>query len=159
MSDSLTLTAERRAYRTIALIRAFETRVAELYRDGDIPGFVTRLARPGGGRGRRLRRAASPTTTSPPPTAATATARQGRRRRADDGRAVRPADRAAAAARAARCTWPTRRSASSAPTAIVGAGMPLAVGAGLASKLRKQGRVAVAFFGEGAVNQGRSTRR
>jgi TPP-dependent pyruvate/acetoin dehydrogenase alpha subunit len=38
--------------------------------------------------------------------------------------------------------------------AIVGATVPLAVGAGLSSKLRKQGRVAVAFFGEGAVNQG-----
>ena len=38
--------------------------------------------------------------------------------------------------------------------AIVGAGMPIAVGAALASKLRGQGRVAVAFFGEGAVNQG-----
>ena len=38
--------------------------------------------------------------------------------------------------------------------AIVGAGMPLAVGAALASKLLKQGRVAVSFFGEGAVNQG-----
>jgi TPP-dependent pyruvate/acetoin dehydrogenase alpha subunit len=38
--------------------------------------------------------------------------------------------------------------------AIVGASMPLAVGAGLSSKLRRQGRVAVAFFGEGAVNQG-----
>ena len=38
--------------------------------------------------------------------------------------------------------------------AIVGASMPLAVGAGLSSKLLGQGRVAVAFFGEGAVNQG-----
>jgi TPP-dependent pyruvate/acetoin dehydrogenase alpha subunit len=38
--------------------------------------------------------------------------------------------------------------------AIVGATVPLAVGAGLSSKLRRQGRVAVAFFGEGAVNQG-----
>jgi TPP-dependent pyruvate/acetoin dehydrogenase alpha subunit len=38
--------------------------------------------------------------------------------------------------------------------AIVGAGIPLAVGAGLSSKLLEQGRVAVAFFGEGAVNQG-----
>ena len=27
-------------YATMALIRAFETRVAELYRDGEIPGFV-----------------------------------------------------------------------------------------------------------------------
>ncbi len=38
--------------------------------------------------------------------------------------------------------------------AIVGASIPLAVGAGLSSKLLAQGRVAVAFFGEGAANQG-----
>jgi len=37
---------------------------------------------------------------------------------------------------------------------IVGATMPLATGAGLASQLRKDGRVAIAFFGDGAVNQG-----
>jgi TPP-dependent pyruvate/acetoin dehydrogenase alpha subunit len=38
--------------------------------------------------------------------------------------------------------------------AIVGASLPLAVGAGMSSKHLRQGRVAVAFFGEGAVNQG-----
>jgi TPP-dependent pyruvate/acetoin dehydrogenase alpha subunit len=38
--------------------------------------------------------------------------------------------------------------------AIVGAGIPLATGAALSSKLLRQGRVSVAFFGEGAVNQG-----
>ena len=37
---------------------------------------------------------------------------------------------------------------------IVGAGIPLAVGAGLTSKLRDTGGVAVAFFGEGAVHCG-----
>src|SRR3954447_12402098 len=31
---------ERDLYTTMALIRAFELRVAELYRDGEIPGFV-----------------------------------------------------------------------------------------------------------------------
>ena len=40
MTDSPTQTAETARYATIALIRAFETRVAELYRDGEIPGFV-----------------------------------------------------------------------------------------------------------------------
>src|SRR5258708_28840443 len=38
--------------------------------------------------------------------------------------------------------------------AIVGASMPLAVGAALSSKLKGRSSVAVAFFGEGAVNQG-----
>jgi len=37
---------------------------------------------------------------------------------------------------------------------IVGAGPPLACGAGLAAKLRKDGSVSVVFFGDGAANQG-----
>jgi pyruvate dehydrogenase E1 component alpha subunit len=37
---------------------------------------------------------------------------------------------------------------------IVGAGVPIATGAAWASKIRKAGRVAVAFFGDGAANQG-----
>lgn len=38
--------------------------------------------------------------------------------------------------------------------AIVGAGIPVAVGAGLSAKLRGSGQVAVAFFGDGAVGIG-----
>jgi TPP-dependent pyruvate/acetoin dehydrogenase alpha subunit len=38
--------------------------------------------------------------------------------------------------------------------AIVGAGIPIAVGAALTAKLDKSDRVAIAFFGDGAVNQG-----
>ena len=37
---------------------------------------------------------------------------------------------------------------------IVAAGIPLATGAALSAKLRKSGQVAVAFFGDGAVNTG-----
>lgn len=37
---------------------------------------------------------------------------------------------------------------------IVGAGIPLATGAALSAQLRKSGQVAVAFFGDGAVNSG-----
>jgi len=37
---------------------------------------------------------------------------------------------------------------------IVGAGIPLATGAGLSAKLLRSGAVAVAFFGDGASNQG-----
>ena len=37
---------------------------------------------------------------------------------------------------------------------IVGAAMPLATGAGLAARLQESDRVAVAFFGDGASNQG-----
>ena len=37
---------------------------------------------------------------------------------------------------------------------IVGAGIPLATGAALSAKLRRNGQVVVAFFGDGAVNSG-----
>ena len=37
---------------------------------------------------------------------------------------------------------------------IVGAGIPLATGAALSAKLRKSGQVVVTFFGDGAVNSG-----
>ena len=61
----------------MALIRAFETRVAELYRDGEIPGFVhTSLGQEAVAAGVGAALAAT-TTTSPPPTAATATASPG----------------------------------------------------------------------------------
>ena len=39
-------------------------------------------------------------------------------------------------------------------TAIVGANLPLAVGAGLTAKMKKTGRVTLCFFGEGASNTG-----
>jgi pyruvate dehydrogenase E1 component alpha subunit len=39
-------------------------------------------------------------------------------------------------------------------TAVVGAGLPIAVGAGLSAKLRKTDQVVTCFFGEGASNQG-----
>jgi len=39
-------------------------------------------------------------------------------------------------------------------TAVVGAGLPIAVGAGLSAKLRKTDQVVVCFFGDGASNQG-----
>ena len=38
--------------------------------------------------------------------------------------------------------------------AIVGGGIPIAVGAALSAKLQKQDRVAVSFFGDGASNEG-----
>jgi pyruvate dehydrogenase E1 component alpha subunit len=39
-------------------------------------------------------------------------------------------------------------------TAVVGAGLPIAVGAGLSAKIRKTDQVVACFFGEGASNQG-----
>src|SRR5678816_2802528 len=37
---------------------------------------------------------------------------------------------------------------------IVGGGLPIATGAGLAAKMKKSGQVAVCFFGDGASNEG-----
>jgi pyruvate dehydrogenase E1 component alpha subunit len=39
-------------------------------------------------------------------------------------------------------------------TAVVGAGLPIAVGAGLSARLRRTDQVTACFFGEGASNQG-----
>ncbi|MEE9487251.1 MAG: thiamine pyrophosphate-dependent dehydrogenase E1 component subunit alpha [Candidatus Brocadiales bacterium] len=39
-------------------------------------------------------------------------------------------------------------------SAIVGGGLPIAVGTALASSLRKDGRISVVFFGDGAVDEG-----
>lgn len=39
-------------------------------------------------------------------------------------------------------------------SAIVGGGIPLAVGAAMASVMQKQGRISVTFFGDGAVDEG-----
>ncbi len=39
-------------------------------------------------------------------------------------------------------------------TAVVGAGLPIAVGAGLSAQIRKTDQVVACFFGEGASNQG-----
>lgn len=39
-------------------------------------------------------------------------------------------------------------------SAIVGGGIPLATGCGLAAKVRRSGQVTLCFFGDGAVNQG-----
>jgi TPP-dependent pyruvate/acetoin dehydrogenase alpha subunit len=39
-------------------------------------------------------------------------------------------------------------------SAIVGGGIPLATGCGLAAKVRESGQIALCFFGDGAVNQG-----
>jgi pyruvate dehydrogenase E1 component alpha subunit len=39
-------------------------------------------------------------------------------------------------------------------TAVVGAGLPIAVGAGLSARLRGKNQVVACFFGEGASNQG-----
>jgi TPP-dependent pyruvate/acetoin dehydrogenase alpha subunit len=137
----------------MALIRAFETRVAELYRDGEIPGFVhvslgqeavaagaCAALRPDDylttthrGHGHVLAKGADPERMMAELFGKSSGLCGGK------GGSMHVAD-------------PTRGVLGA--NAIVGASLPLAVGAGMSSKLLHQGRVAVAFFGEGAVNQG-----
>src|SRR4051794_24385765 len=150
--------ASRRApldelFATMALIRAFETRVAELYRDGEIPGFVhTSLGQEAvaAGVGAALREDDY-----------LATTHRGHGHVLAKGADVdgMMAELFAKAAGLCRGKGGSMHVADPArgilgANAIVGAGVPLAVGAALSSKLRRQGRVAVAYFGEGAVNQG-----
>jgi TPP-dependent pyruvate/acetoin dehydrogenase alpha subunit len=138
---------------TLALIRAFETRVAELYRDGEIPGFVhTSLGQEAvaAGVGAALRRDDYLTTTH----------------RGHGHVLAKGADVDGMMAELfARSTGLGGGKGGSmhvadpsvgilGANAIVGAGIPLATGAALSAKLLRQDRVAVAFFGEGAVNQG-----
>ncbi len=137
----------------LALIRAFETRVSELYRDGEIPGFVhTSLGQEAVAAGTcaALRSDDYLTTTHRGHGHVLAKGADVNRMMAElfgksaglcggKGGSMHVADPAIGILGA---------------NAIVGAGMPLAVGAALSSKLLAQERVAVSFFGEGAVNQG-----
>src|SRR6201991_4943767 len=149
LSDRQTTETER--FRMLALIRAFETRVSELYRDGEIPGFVhTSLGQEAVAAGTcaALRSDDYLTTTHRGHGHVLA-------KGADVNRMM--AELFAKATGLCRGKGGSMHVADPAigilgANAIVGAGMPLAVGAALASKLRKQGRVAVSFFGEGAVN-------
>jgi TPP-dependent pyruvate/acetoin dehydrogenase alpha subunit len=137
----------------LALIRAFETQVAHLYRDGEIPGFVhTSLGQEAiaAGVGAALREDDYLATTHRGHGHVLA-------KGADiDGMMAELFARATGLCHgkggSMHVADPARGILGA--NAIVGASVPLAVGAALSSKLRRQGRVAVAFFGEGAVNQG-----
>jgi TPP-dependent pyruvate/acetoin dehydrogenase alpha subunit len=137
----------------MALIRAFETRVTELYRAGEIPGFVHTslgqeavavgvcsalrdddyMATTHRGHGHCLAKGANVDGMMAELFAKETGLCRGK------GGSMHVAD-------------PARGILGA--NAIVGASVPLAVGAGMSSRLLRQGRVAAAFFGEGAVNQG-----
>lgn len=140
-------------YALMALIRAFELRVSELYRDGEIPGFVhTSLGQEAVAVGicEALREDDY-----------IATTHRGHGHCLAKGADVDGMMAELFAKRTGLChgkggsmhVADPRRGILGA-NAIVGASIPLAVGAGLSSKLLGQDRVAVAFLGEGAVNQG-----
>jgi TPP-dependent pyruvate/acetoin dehydrogenase alpha subunit len=143
----------RELFAIMALIREFETSVAGLYRDGDIPGFVhTSL-------GQEAVAAGVCGALEPEDYLATTHRGHGHclAKGIDvDGMMAELFARADGLCRgkggSMHVADPSRGVLGA--NAIVGASLPIAVGAGLSSKLRRQGRVAVAFFGEGAVNQG-----
>jgi len=140
-------------YRSMALIRAFETRVGQLYRDAAIPGFIhtsvgqevvavgvcSALAEDDyvstthRGHGHCLAKGADP--------AAAMAELFGKRTGLCKGKggSMHIADAVRGVLGA---------------NAIVGASVPIAAGAALASAVTGDGRVAVAFFGDGAANQG-----
>jgi TPP-dependent pyruvate/acetoin dehydrogenase alpha subunit len=146
------MSAEER-FGTMALIRAFETRVAELYRDGEIPGFVhTSLGQEAVAAG-----ACAALETSDYLT----TTHRGHGHVLAKGADVNRMMAELFGQSAGLCRGKGGSMHVADPSigilganAIVGAGIPLAVGAALSSKLLAQRRVAVSFFGEGAVNQG-----
>lgn len=140
-------------YRRMLVIREFERRVADLYRDGEIPGFVhLSIGQEAAAVGAcwPLRPADAITSThrghghclakglDPGPMFAELMGRDAGSNRgrggsmhiADPGRGIFGAN------------------------GIVAAGIPIAVGAAAAAQLRDDGGVAVAFFGDGAAAQG-----
>jgi TPP-dependent pyruvate/acetoin dehydrogenase alpha subunit len=137
----------------MALIRAFETRVAELYREGEIPGFVhTSLGQEA---------VAAGTCAALEPNDYLTTTHRGHGHVLAKGADVDKMMAELFGKAAGLCRGKGGSMHVADPTigilganAIVGASIPLAVGAALSSKLLAQHRVAVAFFGEGAVNQG-----
>jgi TPP-dependent pyruvate/acetoin dehydrogenase alpha subunit len=143
----------RELFATMALIRAFETSVAQLYKAGDIPGFVhTSLGQEAVAAGvcGALREHDYMATTHRGHGHCLA-------KGVDvDGMMAELFARAEGVCGGKGGSMHVADPAHGVlgANAIVGASLPLAVGAGLSSKLRGQQRVAVAFFGEGAVNQG-----
>lgn len=137
----------------MTLIRAFETRVAELYRDGAIPGFVhTSLGQEAVAAGVCGALSDSDWMT---------TTHRGHGHVLAKGADVNAMMAELFGRASGLCGGKGGSMHVADPAlgilganAIVGAGIPIAVGAALSSKLLDQGRVAVAFFGEGAVNQG-----
>ena len=144
-----------RLYRTVRLIRRFEERAIELVRAGEIVGgihpYIGQEAIAAGVCA--ALRAGRPRHQHPP--RARARAGQGRRPGPDAGRAGRPGHRAEPGPRRLDARRRLRPSACSAPTPSSGAGAAIATGRGVGAPGRRgTDRVAVSFFGDGAVNQG-----
>jgi len=140
-------------FASMALIRGFEARVAELYRDSEIPGFVhTSLGQEAVAVGVGSALADGDYV---------ATTHRGHGHCLARGMEVEGMMAELFARGEGICHGKGGSMHIADPSkgvlganAIVGASLPLGVGAAMSSKWLDQGRVAVAFFGEGAVNQG-----
>ena len=140
-------------YRRMALIRAFEERVSDLYRDGEIPGFVhLSIGQEASAVGACWPLAGTDVITSN---------HRGHGHCLAKGLAPEPM----MAELFARATGTNQGLGGSMHIAdpdlgifgangIVAAGVPIAAGAALAARLRDQRHVVVSFFGDGAVAQG-----
>ena len=141
------------AYRRMFLVRRFEERVASLYRDGEVPGFVhLSVGQEASAVGACWHLRSNDVITSNhrghghclskgvPPESMIAEL-MARETGTNHGRAgsMHVADPALGVYGA---------------NGIVGAGLPIAVGAATSQKIRGDERVTVAFFGDGAVAQG-----
>ncbi|MGH3246648.1 MAG: alpha-ketoacid dehydrogenase subunit alpha/beta [Trebonia sp.] len=141
------------AYRRMALIREFEERVSGLYRDGEVPGFVhLSIGQEASAVGACWPLAPADVITSN---------HRGHGHCLAKGLAPEPM----MAELFARATGTNKGLGGSMHIAdpdlgifgangIVAAGVPIAGGAALAIRLRKQRNVVVSFFGDGAVAQG-----
>ena len=140
-------------YRRMVRIRRFEERVSELYRDGEIPGFVPLSI------GQEAT-AVGATWALGPSDYITSTHR-GHGHVLAKGLDVRQAfaelmgrDEGACRGRGGSMHLADPGVGILGANGIVGAGLPIATGAALACALRGGGHVVVAFFGDGAVAQG-----
>jgi TPP-dependent pyruvate/acetoin dehydrogenase alpha subunit len=140
-------------YERLALVRAFETRVGELYRANRIPGFVhTSLGQEA---------VAVGVCSALRPTDYLTTTHRGHGHVVAKGADIDAMMAELFGKASGLCGGKGGSMHVADPSlgilganAIVGAGLPIAVGAAFASRRAGEDRVTVAFFGEGAVNQG-----
>lgn len=141
------------AHRRMLVVRGFEQRVARLYRDGEVPGFVHLCI----GQEASAVGACWPLRTED---VITSTHRGHGHCLAKglDPRAMfaelMGRDRGTNRGRGGSMHIADPRIGIFGANGIVAAGLPIAVGAATAAQLRDDGAVAVAFFGDGAVAQG-----
>ena len=140
-------------YRTMTTVRAFEQKLAEVFFTGQVPGFVHSSA------GQEAVPAG--VCAALEPTDYITSTHRGHGHLLAKGGQLKPMMAELFGKRAGYCKGKggsmhivSYDLGIFGANGIVGAGIPIATGAALASQLRRDGRVAVAFFGDGASNEG-----